>query len=172
MLNLENMRPWEKINMVIRRHWIVYVFLFLYFLWALLLSVVLYSFFWFHPLNNMVNIILWMSFSLFLYVEWINHELDLYVVTNNRVIGIEQISFLDRTVSECSLWQIQEVNSQTKWLLANILNYWSLSVQTAWSTTTMKMIYAPDSMQKARILLNIVDDYRDNHWIWKKENNQ
>lgn len=171
MLNLENMRPWEKINMVIRRHWIIYVFLFLYFLWALLLSVVLYTLFWFHPLNNMANIALWMAFSLFLYVEWINHELDLYVITNNRVIWIEQISFLDRTVSECSLWQIQEVNSQTKWLLANILNYWSLSVQTAWSTTTMKMIYAPDSMQKARILLNIVDDYRDNHWIWKKENN-
>lgn len=110
-----------------------------------------------------------MIFSLFLYIEWLNHELDLYVITNNRVIGIEQISFLNRTVSECSLWQIQEVNTQTQWLLSNILNYWSLSVQTAWSTTTMKMIYAPDSMQKARLLLNIVDDYRDKHSVSKKE---
>jgi hypothetical protein len=52
--------------------------------------------------------------SLFLYIEWLNNELDMYVVTNKRIIGIDQVSFLNRTISECSLADVQEVNSKTK----------------------------------------------------------
>lgn len=162
MLNLENMGPWEKIKMLIKRHWIVYVFLFWYFLWALLLSIILYNLFWFHFLNNMVNIILWMSFFLFLYIKWLNHELDLFVITNNRIIWVEKKSFLDKKTSEYSLWKIQEVNSKTKWLLANILNYWILSIKIEWKKNPMKVFYVSDSMEKAKILLNIVNDYRKN----------
>ena len=102
-------------------------------------------------------------FSIFLFIEWLNHELDMYIITNNRVIWVDQLSFLNRTVSECNLWQVQEVNSKTSWLFANVLNYWTLSIQTAWNQTTLRMDFAPDSMQKARKVLNIVDDYRDTH---------
>jgi len=48
-------------------------------------------------------IILWLILSIILYIEWLNHELDMYVVTNNRVIGLEQIAFLNRAVTECNL---------------------------------------------------------------------
>jgi len=93
----------------------------------------------------------------------------MYVVSNNRIIWIEQISFLNRTVSECNLWQVQEVNSKTSWLFANILNYGTLSIQTAWNKTTLKMDFCPDSIQAARKVLNIVDDYRDKHQSIKTE---
>ncbi len=161
MLKLQNMRPGEKIITVVKRHWIIFVFLFLYFLVWVFISAWMYAIFWFWVLNNLLNIVFWMFFSIFLYISWLNHELDLYVITNNRVIWIDQISFLNRTVSECNLWQVQEVNSKTSWLLANILNYWTLSVQTAWSVTTLKMDFCPDSIQESRKLLNVVDEYRD-----------
>ena len=163
MLELKNMRPWEEILTVIKRHWIVYVMLGIYFLIWCLISLSLYLIIWFTLFINLINIIFWMFFSVFLYIEWLNHELDMYVVTNNRIIWIDQISFLNRTISECNLWQVQEVNSKTSWLFANIFNYWTLSVQTAWNVTTLKMDYCPDSIQEARKLLNTVDDYRDNH---------
>lgn len=163
-MKMENMRPWEKMLMTIRRHWIVYVFLGVYFLSAVILSIVLFAIFWFNTLTNISIIVLWLFFSLFLYIEWLNHELDMYVVTNNRVIWIDQISFLNRTVSECNLWQVQEVNSRTSWLLANIFNYWTLSIQTAWNKTTLRMDFSPNAIQWARKVLNIVDDYRDKNW--------
>ena len=161
MLNLQNMRPWEEVLRVIRRHWIVYIMLFLYFFIWIIISVSLYIILWNSLLPNLLNIIFWLFFLVFLYIEWLNHELDMYVITNNRVIWIDQIAFLNRTVSECNLWQVQEVNSKTSWLLANLLNYWTLSIQTAWNQTTLKMDFSPDSMQEARKILNIVDDYRD-----------
>lgn len=161
MLKLQNMRPWEEVLMVVKRHWIVYVMLFIYFFSGIIVTFIIFFFFWLTTWWYMLNIILWLILSLVLYIEWLNHELDMYVVTNNRVIGLEQIAFLNRAVTECNLWQIQEVNSKAKWLFANIFNYWTLSIQTAWSKTTLKMEFCPDVMQTSRKVLNIVDNYRD-----------
>ena len=97
----------------------------------------------------------------FLLIEWLDHELDMYVVTNNRIIWVEQVAFLNRAVSECNLGQVQEVNSRTKWFFSNMLNYWTLSIQTAWNQTTMQMAFCPNSMQEARKILNIVDQYAE-----------
>lgn len=85
----------------------------------------------------------------------------MYIVTNNRIIWVEQIAFLNRWVTETNLWQVQEVNSKNTWLLANLLNYWTLSIQTAWSKTTLQMSYCSDTIQTQRKILNIVDNYRD-----------
>lgn len=161
MLNLKNLKPWEEILTVIKRHWIVYVMIWVFFLVGIIITAILFSLLNFTPISILINVVFWMFFSIFLYIEWLNHELDMYVVSNNRVIWINQISFLNRAVSECNLWQVQEVNSKTSWLFANIFNYWTLSIQTAWNATTLIMDYAPDPMQTARKILNIVDDYRD-----------
>lgn len=161
MLNLENMRPWEMVKIVIKRHWIMYIILWLYFLTWIIISIILYLVLWLNLITNLLNIVFWLFFSIYLYIEWLNNELDMYVVTNNRIIWIDQISFLNRTISECNLSQVQEVNSKTSWIFANILNYWTLSIQTAWNVTTLKMDFCPDSIQQARKLLNIVDDYRE-----------
>lgn len=160
-VNLPNMRPGETVELVLRRHWIVYVFLGLYFTGAVILSVIVWIFFGVNPYFNMMLVCFWMWFALFLFIEWLNHELDMYVVSNNRVIWIEQISFLNRAVSECNLWQVQEVNSSTKGLLSNILNYGTLSLQTAGKSTSFTMEYCPDVIWNARIVLNTVDHYRD-----------
>lgn len=175
MLELNNLRPWEEVQLVVKRHWIVYVILTLVFLSWVLFSIIMYYVFPANLLNHIFNIVFWMFFSILLFIKWLDHELDMYAVSNNRVIGIEQISFLNRTVTECNLWQVQEVNSQTKWFFANMLNYGTLTILTAWNATNMQMDFAPDSMQEARKILNIVDDYRDTQnakaWKWVEEEN-
>jgi len=159
MLNIQNLREWEQIKMILKRHWIVYIILLLYFVIAFVITISLYVILWFNILSNMLNILFWVAMINFLLIEWIDHELDMYVITNHRIIWIEQVAFLNRTVSECNLWQVQEVNSRTKWFFSNMLNYWTLTIQTAWNVTTMKMEFCPNSMQEARKILNIVDQY-------------
>ena len=161
MLNIDNLRPGEEVIMVVKRHWIIYLILILVFISWILFTVLSYTIFWASTLNNLVNIVFWMFFSVLLYIKWLDHELDMYAITNNRIIWIDQISFLNRTVTECNLWQVQEVNSKTKWIFANMLNYWTLTILTAWNATDMIMDFAPNSMQEARKILNIVDNYRD-----------
>lgn len=170
MLKIENMRPWEEVLKVVKRHWIVFVLIWLYFFMWVFMSILVYYLFGFWVWWNLINITIWLFFSLFLYIEWLNHELDMYVVTNNRIIWIEQIAFLNRQVTETNLWQVQEVNSKSAWLFANILNYWTLSIQTAWNKTTLTMEFCPDAMKTQRKILNIVDNYRDAKWL--KENKE
>lgn len=163
MLKIENLKEWEKVKLEVRRHWIVYVMIGIYSCVWIIISSSTFAIFWMEFLNVMCNIIFWMYFSLFLYIEWLNHELDLYIVTNNRIIWVEQISWMNRITREYNLWQVQEVSSKTKWILANILNYWTLSIQTAWvNTNNLDMDYCPDSMLQQRKVINIVDEYRDN----------
>ncbi len=162
-IKLKNMRPWEKTAMVVKRHWIILVMLFLYFFFWIWLTVGVYIFFN-GALSHLIVIVIWMIRSIFLYIQWLDHELDMYVVTNNRIIGVEQVSFLNRKVSECNLWQVQEVGSHTKWLLANLLNYGTVKIQTAWNATNFVMWYSPQPLENSRSILNIVDAYRDAHW--------
>jgi len=159
-IKLEDLRPWEKPLMVVKRHWIILVKLWLYFLLWLLVTVLFYVF-WNYAWIHLWVIIFWMMYSIFLYIEWINHELDLYIITNNRIIWVDQVWFLDRKVSECNLWQVQEVWNQTKWLLANLLNYWTVKIQTAWNATNFHMDLSPNPIITSRTILNEVDKYRD-----------
>lgn len=164
------MLPWEEVFMVIKKHWIAYFILWFYFIIWVIITIILFLILWFNFNIILINIVFWQFLSIFLFIEWLNFELDMYVVTNNRVIWIEQVSFLNRTVTECNLWQVQEVNSKTTWLFWNLLGFWTLSVQTAWNMTTLKMNLCPDSMQTARKMLNIVYDYRENEKANKSNN--
>ena len=164
-----HLKEWEKIEMVVRRHWIVYIQLWIYTLLWISVTTTLFWFFWFDSFFiNICLSIFWMLFLLFLYVEWLNHELDLFIITQNRIIWVEQISFLNRTISECPIAQVQEVNAKTKWLLSNLLNYWTLLIQTAWNSSNFEVEFAPDVINTSRQILNIVDTYRQN-WPAKQE---
>ena len=162
MLDLQHLRPWEEVQLVVRRHWVVFIFIGGYFLLGFFITLIMLIQFGMNFWSSISLVVFWIVYLLFLYIDWINHELDLFVVTNNRIIGIEQISFLNRAVSEANLWQVQEVNSKTKWILANLLNFWTLGIQTAGSTQTMLMSYVPTCLMCQRKILNIVDHYRDN----------
>ena len=111
-----------------------------------------------------------MFYILFLYVKWLDHELDLFIVTTERIVWIEQVSLLNRTVSECALSQVEEVWSQTKWLLANFFNYWSILIQTAWNNTSFFMDYVEDPIWTSRKIHNIINKYRNDKDRYNEEN--
>lgn len=157
MLRLQNMREWEVVEKVIRRHWMAFMNVWTYWTLSIIFIITMYIFFGFKPWVNLLVILYTMVTILFLFILWLNSELDMYIVTNKRIIWVDQISFLDRQVSECSLKDVQEVNSNTKWLFANMLNYGSLTIQTAWTASNFHMSIVPDPLKCARQVLNIVD---------------
>lgn len=161
MLKLENLREGEVVQFVIKRHWIIYALLGLYILFWVITVLWVYLVLWFSAFATFINVLFLLVFLLFLYVSWLNHELDMYIITNNRIVWVDQLSFLNRTVSECSLWQVQEVNSKSKGFFSNIFNYGTLYIQTAGNKITMQMSFCPDSINQARKVLNIVDAYRE-----------
>lgn len=106
---------------------------------------------------------------MFLYISWINYELDIFVFTNNRIICIEQKSFLNRSIAETTLDKIQEVNIETKGLLANIFDFGTLTIITAGSSPSFDMTYSPKPMVNARYINNLADKYRDHLFSGSKK---
>ncbi len=160
MLNLDHLREWEVVKKVVRRHWMAFAPLFLYSVLVLSIIISIYLTMWFTLMSNLIVIVFTMFSILFLFIDWLNNELDMYVISNKRIIGIDQISFLNRTVSECSLADVQEVNSKTKWIFANLFDYGSVTIQTAWNASNFHMAIVPEPLKTARQILNIVEELK------------
>ena len=160
MIEIRNALPWEKTVLVIKVHRISYIILCLHVLATIFITGIFISLFWINIIIMAFLNILWMVSAIILYIQWLNFELDIFIITNHRIIWMDQVGFLNRTVSECNLSQVQEVNSKTKWFFSNIFNYWDLAIQTAWNVTRLTMTLCPDAIIQARKILNIIEAFK------------
>ncbi len=166
---LSNLRPGEEVQMVLKRHWIVLVRTVVYL--VVLVKVPLLVFLFRDGLSALfpgwalavLTVVFMASFALFVYSDWISNELDFFVFTNERIIGIEQISFLNRVISECPMDRVQEVNAFSKGLLANVFNFGTVDIRTASEDSRFEMLVVPEPVEQARKILNIVHEYRGRH---------
>lgn len=69
--------------------------------------------------------------TVFFHALFIDYYLDIWVVTNDRIIDIHQSGLFKRTVAELDLKQVQDVTSQTVGLFGTFFNYGNVSIQTA-----------------------------------------
>ncbi|MDQ1343712.1 MAG: hypothetical protein QG650_432 [Patescibacteria group bacterium] len=166
---LENLRPGEEVQMVMKRHWIVLVRTFVYL--AVLIKIPLFLFLFRGDIASLIplsyvtvfTVIFLAVFALFIYVDWLSNELDFFVFTNERIIGVDQISFLNRAISECSMDRVQEVNAFSKGLLANIFNFGTVDIRTASEDSRFEMHVIPAPVERAREILNIVQEFKTRH---------
>ncbi|MAZ56637.1 hypothetical protein CL653_02510 [bacterium] len=62
---------------------------------------------------------------------WTDHYLDLFVVTNKRIIKIDQTSYFSRSIGSFRLERLQDINIEINGLLATVLDFGDLEAQTA-----------------------------------------
>jgi hypothetical protein len=160
-IQLKNLHEWELVDLVVRRHWIAFVFLGMYLLGWIMFSIGFLSFIGWNSYSIFTMSIFWMFYGMFLYISWLNYELDLFVFTSSRIITVEQIGFLNRSVGETTLDKVQEATVETKWILANLFDYGTLTVLTAGSSRNFDMTFAPKPLEKARYVNNLCMKYRD-----------
>jgi hypothetical protein len=165
-IQLNNLRSGEKVDIVLRRHWIAFAFLAVYAFAWIFFSIILLVILWTGTFSILVITAFWMYYSLFLYVSWLNYELDVFILTNNRIVCVEQKTFLNRAVGETTLDKVQEVSIETKWLLANLFDFGTLKILTSGSSPSFDMTYSPHPMTSSRYINNLVDRYRDSLYGW------
>lgn len=83
------------------------------------------------PLLVLSGSIYMLSILLFFYTEFIIFYLDIWIVTNDRIVDIEQHGLFSRSTSELDLFRIQDVTSDTHGLIATIFKYGTVTVKTA-----------------------------------------
>ena len=81
----------------------------------------------FHFIQNTALLSLW----LYCFLVWIDYYLDVWIVTNERIVNIEQKGLFSRHISELRFSKVQDVTSSANGLIATILNFGDVYVQTA-----------------------------------------
>lgn len=72
-------------------------------------------------------LIVWLLF----YQDWVDFYLDALILTNERVVRIEQRGIFNRIVSQLTLDRIQDVTTETKGVLPTFLGFGTLNIETA-----------------------------------------
>lgn len=68
---------------------------------------------------------------IFFFNAWIDHHLDLWIITDRRVVDVDQRGILSRVVSVHRIERIQDMAVETNGVLPNLLKYGNLHIQTA-----------------------------------------
>jgi len=146
LAELIHQKSYEKVLYKIRRHPITFIPILLLFFVLLLVPVLLYflisSLFpqlltgpVSLPLIILLASVYYLSVYLFFYVHFLDFYLDLWIITNDRIIDIEQFGLFSRSVTELDLFRIQDITVDMHGFFATVFNYGNISVKTASSTS-------------------------------------
>lgn len=84
------------------------------------------------------------------YVFWTGYFLDVWIMTNKKLLDVEQHGLFSREVSILHLDKIQDITSEVNGLLATVVNYGDIHVQTAGQQREfiIRSVPNPDEVRK------------------------
>lgn len=96
---------------------------------------------------------------LFLFQNFMDYYLDVWIVTNKRILNIEQTGLFTRIVSELRLYRVQDVTSTVKGIAETLFDYGNVEIQTAGEKTRFlfEQIPHPNSVSKSILELSEVE---------------
>lgn len=129
----------EEVVLFLRRHWLILVFKLIpavFFLGTLvaiffLEDNLLIYFGWEKAFFDLVYFSLFMFLWILLFIIWIDYYLDVWIVTDQRIIDIEQNSLFRRSISELEMGKIQDVTAEVIGVIPTLFNYGYVYIQTA-----------------------------------------
>ena len=89
---------------------------------------------------------------------WVIWSKNIFIITNQRIIDIDQHGFFNKTVSECNYEKIQDISFTVKGVFATLFHFGSLQIQTAANIANLELNYIKNP---ARVQEVITDQQRD-----------
>jgi len=164
--HLPNAKPNEQVQLFLRRHWSAPLEIFIYTFFLFLIPLV-------GALYFSENLTVWLdkpfishliilaasvyalAIWLFAFLEFTDYYLDIWIVTNERIINIEQKGLFTRVASELHLSAIEDATSEVKGIVHTFLDYGNVHIQTAGERTRFifKNIPHPEQVKEKVIWL-------------------
>jgi hypothetical protein len=90
-----------------------------------------------------------------LFIIFVLYYLNIHVVTNIRIVDIDQTGLFNHTVSELRLEKIEDVTSETKGVLGTLFNFGTVYVQTAGAKERFEFENIPDPAMVSKMILDL-----------------
>lgn len=171
---LAHQKDYEKLEILLQQHWLMPFKLFLAFLMVCALPALCVVFIQaFMPSlfdSNAFDALAVVGLSmyalmsaLFLFQSYLDLHLDIWIVTNERIIAAERQSLFHYTMSELRLYQVQDVKSEMQGFLGNLFGFGSVIVQTAGKQVQFTFENIPNPRDVAQKILALTDADRHFH---------
>ena len=153
-----------------RRHWIVLFFLLMSSLvLALVPLVFLFTPVDFFNIND--NPTLFLFFVSVYYIVWwqltfyrlMLYLLDVWIITNHRVIDSRQKGFFNRTVSEMKIFKVQDISVEMVGFFATFFNFGNLEIQTAGTEEKFIFEQVPNPAAVKNVIMRTNKNYLEKH---------
>lgn len=160
-------KPQEKVFLLLRRHWFTYagfVFITLIMLFPLFLFVIFYIFdnSLFDGLAGNIAVVIAPAYALGVLAlnlyGFVDYYLDIYIVTNERIVNIVQNGFFKREVSELHLHQVQDVNAAVKGIFPTMFHYGDILIQTAGEKENFIFKSIPHPYRVSRKIIDLLEE--------------
>jgi hypothetical protein len=101
----------------------------------------------------------WLVFTLLAgFTIWTHYYLDLWIITDRRIILIDQIRFFNRNVSIFRLERLQDIEFSIKGLIPTFFNFGTLNAQTASHfESTFRSAGLPDPRELQAVIQKATD---------------
>ncbi|MEI7890478.1 MAG: PH domain-containing protein [bacterium] len=108
--------------------------------------------------ENVVLLALW----LFGFLIWVDYYFDVWVITAQRIVNIEQKGLFMRKVSELRYEKIQDVTTQVEGIIPTMLNFGDVKIQTAAEEGEFIFRTVSDPYHVKNIILELQRKQQDN----------
>lgn len=152
----------EKILAIIRKHWFVMARTIIIFVVLLLLPPIILSLLplipaeldptLVEPLTNLLLALYIMVLLIFLFLLWMDYYLDMWIITNERIIDVEQRGLFNRQVSEIPLQHVQDVTLEVRGIIETFLKFGTIRIQTA-GEREFKIEFVPNLYEAKDLIL-------------------
>lgn len=160
----------EKVVLLVRRHPFFIIIRLIFFVLLVLLPIAVgmefYSFLSSHSLfalflfvSSIWYLFIWSSvfYSLTMYT------LDVWIVTDRRIIDSTQNGFFNRTISELHIARIQDISVQTKGVIQTFFKFGDLQVQTAGAEEKFRFSQIPNPTKVKDEIMRLVSSHQSSH---------
>ena len=172
--HLPNQRKGEKVELFLRRHWLVTARILLTFLVLAGVPIIVLLVLiedlpaWIaHPIVGPILImgvtVYALAIILFSFVEYADYYLDTWIVTNERIINIEQKGLFNRVASELQLNAVQDVTSDVKGLVRTLFDYGDVVIQTAGGVKRFHFKGIPNPEEIKERVIHLVEQDQVRH---------
>lgn len=157
----------ETVLLMARRHWTI---LFVYVLQLIGLHIlpvaVVAIIFWLRGLTfvltDIVYLLIVLGFSLYYIGIWLiyfhaftDYHLDIWIVTNQRILDIQQHGLFNRIVAELNMTKVEDVTSEVRGKMQTVLNFGNIYVQTAGEQHRFIFQQVPHPQKIAEVILHM-----------------
>ena len=99
-----------------------------------------------------------MLIRMFFIVAWTNYYIDVLVVTNKRIIDIEQVGLFTRDIAELRLENIQDIKVEVVGLIQSFLKMGNLNIQTAGRNKEISLKNIPQAYEVKNTISKCYDE--------------